>query len=282
MAKAAPEAPALFGDDELLPAPAPLVQQAYDLWNEYAKKNRWNVAKVLDAGRRTALRRAVKDYGGLVGFRANLDKISRSEFCMGRVAPRDGHKQFQASLDWFIRPVTVRKVIEDFYNGGETTSGPTSISKASDPDDTWARWLRDYKPKSFWPSHLGPRPGEPGCRAPRAMVEATLKRLGITVQERVVETEAQRLSASIVTHRRLGNYERANQIEEKLAKLENRPPVMVPAPEVAHLGMPEKEPPANPVKSRQNPSHVPRQSQITDVEPQDYDAVPEGDQYEDA
>lgn len=56
------------------------------------------------------------------------------------------------------------------------------------------------------------------------------------------ETLEQRLAASIVSYRRHGKYAEANRIEERLAALEKRDPVMVPAPEVAHIGMPERAP----------------------------------------
>lgn len=267
MAKAAPQEPALFGEDELLPAATPLVQQAYDLWNEFARRNKWKVAEVLDSGRRAALRRAVKDYGGLVGLRASLEKITRSDFCMGRIAPKEGRKQFKAHIDWFIQTATVRKVIENFYNDAEPV--PTSILRQSSPEDEWGRFLRDYRIGGFWPSGRGARPEQPDCRAPAAMLEACRKRLGITVAVRAPDSREDRLAAMIVSYRGVGRYDDANRIELQLAAAQGRPPVEVPAPDAAAMGMPAK------------PAVAPRQPTVSDVY-DEYELEPIGDEFEEA
>ena len=233
--------PVLFGDGEIADAPSAPVQSCYDLWNLFAKKNGWQEAKVLDTGRRAALKRACKDYGGVPGFQAMLEKIERSDWCMGRVAPRDGRKQFKADLDWFTRPVTVRKVIEDFYNGG-TPSGGVAGSSSTGPvvqDDPWRRWL-SYRVGGWWPSHLGPKPDEPGCRMTPALLMNWRRENNVEVVVPKDQTEEERLTSSIVSLRRYEKWDRANAAEERLAALQKRPPVLVPAPDAAQAGMPPR------------------------------------------
>jgi len=274
------EAPSLFGEGELAGAPSAPVQSCYDLWNRFAKKNGWQEAKVLDTGRRAALKRACKDYGGVSGFQAMLEKIERSDWCMGRIAPRDGRKQFKADLDWFTRPVTVRKVIEDFYNGGEP---PLAVDQKPAPrSQDWRGRLERYLPGKFWHKETeGNRPEDPGPHlAPADMIEKWRKTHGIVEKAApAVETREQRLSASIASYRRVGQYDRANAIEETLAALEKRPPVLVPAPDVAGLGIPQR--PNAPPQRRDNRGHNGPPGPITDV-PDDGDPgwseIPEGDE----
>jgi hypothetical protein len=186
----------------------------------------------LDKARRSAIARAVQDYGGLVGWRANLEKVTRNRFLMGRVPPKAGFKQFRATIDWFIQPATVRKVIEDFYEADYFPQAVQSIAKQIAPSDEWSRWMRDYRGRmSFWPASLGPRPEEPNCRAPTAMLEACRQRLGIVVAVPEKLTREQRMEASIVSYRNAGRYEDANRVERLLAQAQGRAPVEVPAPD---------------------------------------------------
>jgi len=272
--------PALFSDGELADAPSAPVQSCYDLWNRFAKKNGWQEAKVLDTGRRSALKRAVKDYGGVPGFQAMLEKIERSDFCMGRVSPRDGHKQFKANLDWFTRPATVRKVIEDFYNGGEPVAVAGSSSPAPVRSQDWRGRLDRYRRGGWWHKETeGNRPEDPGPHlAPAEMIAAWRAKHGIVERAQPgQETRETRLASSIASYRRLGQYDRANAIEEQLAALENRPPVLVPAPDAAHIGMPPRA--EKPAQRRDNSGHNGPPGPITDV-PEDpgWDMVPEGDE----
>lgn len=235
----------LFQDGELAVVPSPLVQQAYDLWNEFAKANKWQIAMVLDTGRRSALKRAVSDYGGIIGFRANLEKIQRSDWCMGRVPPKEGYKRFQASLDWFVRPVTVRKVIENFYNGVEPVTAAPSAGRIQPVAMNWRAILETYRVGKYWPAMQGNRPEGPGPHlAPADMVDAWRKKHGVTGMQGhngpPQESLEERLRASIEGYRRIGRYEDANRVENKLAALLGRPAVHVPSPETASFGMPNR------------------------------------------
>lgn len=224
---------ALFADGELAEAPSPLVAEAQAIWNEYATKNKWKKCVVLDKARRAAMSRAIQDYGGLVGWRAALQKVERNRFVMGKIPPRDGLKQFVANIDWFCRAVTIRKVFEDFYEDDGGQNGVQSFGdrlRAAAPVD-WDARLGRYRPGGFW--HVateGPRPEDMGeHKAPADKIAAWRAKHGLGERKR--ETREERLAGMITSYRRVGKYADANRLEEELAKLEGRPPVLVPAPD---------------------------------------------------
>lgn len=265
--------------------PAKVVEDAQAIWNEHAKLYRWKACKVLDRTRQAAIKRAVGDYGGIAGWRESLANVAKNRFVQGLIAPREGYKQFVANIDWFCRPVTVRKVLEDFYEdeGADSKAGGGSTAPAENEGAKWGRWLHGYRPGRFWPtSSQGPRPEDPGCRAPPDLLQWWREQNKVTAVPVVQETRATRLAASIVSYRRLGNHGRANELEEDLAKLENRPAVLVPAPDVAHLtGTPREprrngtlEPHVNFSAQKRGPAAT-----VTDVDP-GWDAVPEGEEYD--
>ena len=280
MAKAKTAQLALLPDGEIGDAPSAPVQSCYDLWNRFAKKNGWQEAKVLDTGRRAALKRACKDYGGVSGFQAMLEKIERSDWCMGRISPRDGRKQFKADLDWFTRPVTVRKVIEDFYNGA-VAAGPNSAVGGLPPDsgDPWLRWVPGYLRGGFWPLHLGPRPEEPGCRATPSLLMDWRRENNVSVTVAPAETREQRLAHTISRLRGMGQHERANRYEAELAALEGKPAAFVPNPSVADANKPSEAKTGPAVDPRMGHNGPP--GPITDLEDTGdpgWTEIPEGDE----
>jgi hypothetical protein len=274
------QTPALFEDDQIADVPAKWATDALAAWNETAAKVGWPTARFLTEARRRALKRALKDYGSLVGFRANLEKAARSSFLTGKTTRDEKHAAWRPDLDWFIKPSTVVKILEDKYvDQAERQATPMSLSRQMDPTDQWGRWLRDYKLKSFWPSHLGPRPEAHDCRAPKGMLEACRERLGIVASAPVVETREERLAGSIVLHRKYGRYDRANALEEELARLEGRPPVLVPSPDARD---PDVVPPVqsaaeSAAKARPKRDHRAFNTQVTDVIDVYDGDIPEGD-----
>lgn len=226
--------------DGVAPAPSPVVEEAQAIWNEHAAIYKWKKCQVLDKARQASIKRAVGDYGGIAGWRSSLSSVAKNRFVQGMIAPREGYKQFVANIDWFCRPVTVRKVLEDFYEdeGADKKKGGASnhLAPAETELEKWGRWLRSYKPGRFWPSSQGPRPEDPGCIAAPGPLAYWRKQHNITVAAAPrAESREDRLRATITTFRKFGRYDRANEIEQELADIEGRPAVLVPAPEVAHL-----------------------------------------------
>ena len=58
-----------------------------------------------------------------------------------------------------------------------------------------------------------------------------------------LKTSEERMAHTIRTYRKYGKYGDANRVEEQLAKLQKRPPVLVPSPEVAQEGLSPKPAP---------------------------------------
>lgn len=269
----------LVDEDQVGDTPDSVSRSAFDSWNEYAQKNGWPKAQHNTAGRPAKLRRAVKDVGGLHSWRALLEKCGRSEFLCGKTQS-SGRKPFVLTLDWIVKPANLLKCLEGNYWRDEQAAA-VPLSRQMDPTDEWGRRLRDYKPRGFWVSHWGKRPEEHGCQAPQAMLEAWRERLGIVVQPYRPETREERLSAMIVSYRKVGRFEDANRIERQLAEIEGRPPVEVPAPDARD---PDVVPPK--VYQRQDPPRRPSRAdvvsdrinrRVTDVPPEDYTEIPESD-----
>jgi hypothetical protein len=266
-AKTAPEQIPLL--DGVAAAPGKVIEEAQSIWNEFATKYKWKQCRVLDKARQAAMKRAVGDYGGLAGFRAALASVAKNRFVQGKVAPREGYKQFVANIDWFCRPVTVRKVLEDAYEDEGADTPPQSLAQRMAPTDEWALLMRGYEPGRFWPSGRGPRPEEPGCRVTPSILVAWRTRRNIVVAIPKAETRADKLRGMIASYRKVGNYARANELEQELAREQGEPPVMVPHPSAADIGMPEKAP--APVRA----------APITDIEEAPpWDDIPEGDEFQ--
>jgi hypothetical protein len=268
-AKTAAEQTSLL--DGVAPAPGKVIEEAQAAWNEYATKYKWKQCRVLDKTRQAAMKRAVGDYGGLAGFRAALASVAKNRFVQGKIAPREGYKQFVANIDWFCRPVTVRKVLEDAYEDEGADKVTPSLSKRMEPDAEWARVMRGYERGRWWPSGVGPRPEEPGCRVTPSILISWRERHGVIVSVPKVESREDRLRSSISSYRKVGNYKRANELEQELADMEKRQAVLVPAPDVASWGMPKEEP-----SLVNRPRHT-----VTDIvaedEPPPWTDIPEGE-----
>lgn len=140
--------------------------------------------------------------------------------------------KFKPDLEFVTRPAKLLKIMEGGFDD-TISSGPSSF----------ASQLRGIGTRVSY------------AEAPKPFVQT--------------ETLEQRLAASIVSYRRYGKWAEANRVEEKLAAIEKREPVLVPAPEVAGIGFPPR-PPEIPRK----PPHP-----VTDVTDQ-WDMVPEGAEHD--
>lgn len=245
---AAPTLPG-FGEGEMSPHGTPTVRRAFEIYDDFAKANKWVVTTVLDEGRQRAIKKALVTYMGLDGWQKQLEKATKSDFLMGRVAPKPGYRQFKMHLDFLLQPKSIRSLIDGLYNGDdgghEVKPGQTVTASAIN----WRAQLEKYRAGRWWPGTFGPRPEEPGPhQAPAEMIEEWCRKHGMAGHNGPpIETLEERLAASIATYRKVGQYDRANVIEERLAGLLGRPPVLVPAPEVAQFGMEQGKtrPPTN-------------------------------------
>lgn len=102
------------GDAELpeaIPQPPPVgnpTEEIAQAWNEQSSLPQ--VAEVSEARREAARARLREDYFA-AHWREALTKVASSGFCRGQ-----NERGWQASLDWFLKPGTVCKVMEGRYD----------------------------------------------------------------------------------------------------------------------------------------------------------------------
>lgn len=110
----------LFSDGELPGMVPKIVQQAVDTYNAIAALAGWRKAAVLDASRRRAIPRAIKDYGGLAAWKAALERAARSAFLTGKAPTKgNGHENWRPTLDFFLQPKSIRNLLEGVYDDPE-------------------------------------------------------------------------------------------------------------------------------------------------------------------
>ncbi len=132
------EAPRLFGEEAPKIVSGEIVtfrndvEQAMDAFNETADKFvKWRSCKLLVQKRTEAIRKTLKEIGGLARWREALELAEESEF-LTSAPPRQGeHKNWRVSIDWFAKPQTIAGILEGKYsqgNGRNLTLGGTTES----------------------------------------------------------------------------------------------------------------------------------------------------------
>jgi uncharacterized protein YdaU (DUF1376 family) len=91
-------------------SPLPLVE-VFDAWNKTAEKSGLPVCLLMSDKRRRYLTTRLKEDFFVKNWRAALDKVSKSQFCLGM-----SERGWRASFDWFITPDAVAKVMEGKYD----------------------------------------------------------------------------------------------------------------------------------------------------------------------
>ena len=124
--------------------------------------------------------------------------------------------RFQLDINFLVQPRSFAKILDGFYTRDD---GPTT-QKLTLP--------------TLQPPHL--KPAEPF--------------------KHDIESPEDRMAFTISRYRERGKWADANRVEEQLAALQKRPPVLVPAPEMVFTSAPAKPAPC--------PSRAPAQT-VTDV-----------------
>lgn len=228
-AKAADE-PALFEDGELPAVADNIAQAAQDAYNEAAKALPWRQSTSLTKARQAALRRAVQDFGGLAGFKAAIARAAKSPFLLGHTGRTGVYKNWRPTLAFFCQPKSIENLMDGVYDGEIEEVGPKKL----------------HIPTQYQPPHL--KPVEPF---------------------KTTETQEFRLEAMAASYHKVGRYKDEARVLEQLAKLTGRPFVMTPAPDVAGLTIPPKEP---------EPPRRPPPT-VTTMEPDWEGDIPEGADY---
>lgn len=83
------------------------VQEAFDLWNAFARTADYAVAQVLNSARRSSLRQRLKECGGVSGWMVAIGRVGESSFLSGD--NRDGWKP---DLDFMLSKKHFTKLME--------------------------------------------------------------------------------------------------------------------------------------------------------------------------
>jgi Helix-turn-helix domain len=150
------------------PAPkgAEDIVEAIGLYNELARDHDLPRAVDITDIRRKAVGARLKEQG-LDGWKVALAAVAESRHCLGK-----NDRKWRANLDFVASPNGFAKLREGFYSGA-----PRLHVVEHDP---WPGRLREYRMNGWWEIlNWGPRPGEPGCKAPADLLaKAASKQAG--------------------------------------------------------------------------------------------------------
>jgi len=90
----------------------------FSTWNEVAKKNGLPTVTVWDLNRKRALASRWREPWWRENWQMALEKIGESQFLQGK-----NDRGWRASIDWFLKPDSVARIIECKYSG-KVVSGP--------------------------------------------------------------------------------------------------------------------------------------------------------------
>lgn len=91
-----------------------MVEALVEAWNQ----NRGSMAEcrlVTEGRRRHGLAR-LREVPELDRWSAAVQRAAKSKFCTGQVEPQNGHRRFTGNIDWFLRPETLAKIEEGYYD----------------------------------------------------------------------------------------------------------------------------------------------------------------------
>jgi hypothetical protein len=147
------------------------IQEAMNLWNEVAVRCGWPIVRRLTSDRERKLRALLRN--GMEDWTEALAKAEASDFLCGRTARPEKYQGYRFNIDTMLRESFFVRLLEGNYDNREAIQ-----PKLKSPETLlWEARLRNYKPGSMWLGIWGPKPGEPGCQAPAALLEEYQRRL---------------------------------------------------------------------------------------------------------
>lgn len=141
--------------------------EAFDRWNETAR--RWNlpIAELLTEYRRKAIRARLKN-GGLDRWNVALAAVEQSAFLVGQKKGADG-EPFRADLDFLSQASKFQRVVEGFY--GKGAKPLRAVQPELSEEDVWRSRLDGFRRANYWKdAEWGSRPRSIGCRAPVSLL----------------------------------------------------------------------------------------------------------------
>jgi hypothetical protein len=162
-----------------------LARQAFDLWNDTARRCGLPLAEDLTDRRRKAITKRLES-GGLPRWRKALDSVEHSKLCRG--LKQDS--TWRANIDFVCSPSGFQKLVEGTYARDAKPPAPAEPVVAADPLAELRRRVDRFKNGSrFWnTTDWGPQPGRPGC----TVAPAILAEFGFTEPSHVVPITSDR------------------------------------------------------------------------------------------
>lgn len=141
------------------------IQEAMDLWNVVALECGWPVVRRLTSDRERKLRSLLRN--GIEDWKEAIAKAQLSDFLCGRSLRSEKHAGWRFNIDTMLRESFFVRLLEGNYDNHEAEG-----AKFKSPETAlWEARLHTYKPGGMWLGIWGPKPGEDGCQAPKAIVE---------------------------------------------------------------------------------------------------------------
>lgn len=116
MPKPKAEQPSLLPEGEIAGAPDGIVRAALDCYNDTAKGLPWRQANCATEECRSKLRKAVKSYGGIVGFKAAMIRASKSPFLLAHTGRTGVYKNWKPTLAFFCQPKSIDSLLDGVYD----------------------------------------------------------------------------------------------------------------------------------------------------------------------
>lgn len=113
----------LLGDVQQPSTPAEVLTAAYAAYDLAAQAAGWARVQLRTPARDASLTKRLKESGGLPGWQAALDRALASDWCCGKVPPRDERPAFKADFDFLIQQKSFVKLMEGKYDNRQ---GPGS------------------------------------------------------------------------------------------------------------------------------------------------------------
>jgi uncharacterized protein YdaU (DUF1376 family) len=157
-----PETPSEAGDENRVVQlrPSLPVSEAVSAYNRIAEANGWRKCREVNAKRRAAISARLRKRG-LEGWNEVLALAARAEWVNNPDKRGKDFRDWKPNLDWFARDATFVQLLE---NVDEATMIEVET------DDHWAKRITFWRERGTWLERWGPAPGEPGCRAPAALI----------------------------------------------------------------------------------------------------------------
>lgn len=99
------------------------ISVAVDDWNSLARELSLARVQKLTEDRKRKLRARLRDCGGVVGWRAALDRIRGSPFCQG-----EGPRGWAADFDFLLQEASFVRLMEGRYDAGKVSAAANTIA----------------------------------------------------------------------------------------------------------------------------------------------------------